>query len=428
MRMLLFALLCASPALGIIRRVPEEYANVQAAIDAAASGDEVVISPGSYAESVDLLGKEITLRGSAPEDDEVVMATVLSAAGAAHVLSLTRGEGPTLEGLTITGATEGGIYCANEAAPLIRRCLIRHNRAYRGAGLSCGTGAAPQIEDCVIAYNQADFQGGGLFFEQASVQLARTLLTHNRSGSGAALWCNEATLDATDLRVEHNDAEKRGGAFRCVATALTIARSHFALNRAGLNGGALRFSSSNALVIACTLDGNWAGEDGGGIYSYHAPRFLNCLLVNNSAGNRGGAVFASYGAELLFRNCTLVDNDAPEGAAVFSRREAQTTLIGSVLWDHGDTPFGGEPIAISYSDVQGGHEGDGNIDALPQFLDWQEFSHLPGPLSPCIDAGTGAEDSIDWENINPHYPNSAIPDMGAYGGAFGEQWLLLQLP
>lgn len=44
-------------------RVPQEYATIQAAVDAAASGDTVLVGPGTYVENVIIHGS-LTLRSS----------------------------------------------------------------------------------------------------------------------------------------------------------------------------------------------------------------------------------------------------------------------------------------------------------------------------------------------------------------------------
>jgi hypothetical protein len=88
-------------------------------------------------------------------------------------------------------------------------------------------------------------------------------------------------------------------------------------------------------------------------------------------------------------------------------------ITNCILW--GDTPdevyvFGGTP-GITYSDIQGGFSGEGNIDADPLFADPinDDFHLLVG--SPCIE--TGAPSSpVGSETL----PNVGIINMGAYGG------------
>ncbi|MBT8486771.1 MAG: hypothetical protein KJO43_14415, partial [Phycisphaerae bacterium] len=43
--------------------VPDDFPTIQAAIDAAVDGDQVLVSPGTYLEQIDLLGKAIRVEG-----------------------------------------------------------------------------------------------------------------------------------------------------------------------------------------------------------------------------------------------------------------------------------------------------------------------------------------------------------------------------
>jgi pectin methylesterase-like acyl-CoA thioesterase len=59
-------------------RVPEQYKTIQAAINAAGPGYEIVVSPGTYNENLDLTGKKnMTIRGTNPDDPLTILATVI---------------------------------------------------------------------------------------------------------------------------------------------------------------------------------------------------------------------------------------------------------------------------------------------------------------------------------------------------------------
>ena len=60
---LLISLVSASPGLAATIRVPSDYSTIQAAADAASSGDTVEIGPGVYAEQILIVGKSLTLAG-----------------------------------------------------------------------------------------------------------------------------------------------------------------------------------------------------------------------------------------------------------------------------------------------------------------------------------------------------------------------------
>ena len=50
--------------------VPGQYATIQEGIDAAMTGDTVLVSPGTFRENISFLGKAITVRGQDPADHQ----------------------------------------------------------------------------------------------------------------------------------------------------------------------------------------------------------------------------------------------------------------------------------------------------------------------------------------------------------------------
>jgi len=148
----------------------------------------------------------------------------------------------------------------------------------------------------------------------------------------------------------------------------------------------------------------------------------------------------TFRLELL--NCTLTGNSAGiEGGGVYiTSASSEPEIRNSILW--GDTP---DEIVIesgwirpdfTYSDIQNGSGqswfGTGCLDAPPRFTSIYGFRYFLNPSmnanrSPCIDAGTPAiEDFIydDFPGWPEGYPNGARSDMGAYGGAENYFWLL----
>ena len=107
-----------------------------------------------------------------------------------------------------------------------------------------------------------------------------------------------------------------------------------------------------------------------------------------------------------------------------------TKLTNSVVW--GNTLASvfimsdQEPVEVSFSDIEGGHEGVGNIDADPLFVGRFGWEYLLHPDSPCIDAGD--PDSHDHlYDTWPHWPerirNGPECDLGAYGGPRNWGWV-----
>jgi hypothetical protein len=120
------------------------------------------------------------------------------------------------------------------------------------------------------------------------------------------------------------------------------------------------------------------------------------MFSANSAHN-GGGIFLRNGATTV-SNCSFAGNTAPNGAAVANHVHSVAAIANSILWDGGDEvwEYSGSTLAVTYSDVQGGWPGDGNIDADPLFVDPNGPDDFPGTEdddlhlrieSPCTDAG-----------------------------------------
>ena len=81
--------------------VPAQYRTIQAAIDDAREGDEIIVSSGTYPETLSLK-KRIILTSSAPKDTTIVASTVIDAKKKGTAL-LIDGAHCVVRGFTITG-------------------------------------------------------------------------------------------------------------------------------------------------------------------------------------------------------------------------------------------------------------------------------------------------------------------------------------
>ena len=74
---------CPGPGDG---SVGDPYCSIQTAIDNALDGDEIVVAPGIYVESLNFLGKAITVASTDPIDPNVVATTIIDGTGAFDVV------------------------------------------------------------------------------------------------------------------------------------------------------------------------------------------------------------------------------------------------------------------------------------------------------------------------------------------------------
>jgi hypothetical protein len=92
-------------------------------------------------------------------------------------------------------------------------------------------------------------------------------------------------------------------------------------------------------------------------------------------------------------------------------------IDSSILFNNVEFQVNGA-TSVTYSDVQGGVTGTGNISGNPLFLD--SAYHLVEGVSPCIDVGN--PDASHDDGCLPPGLGQARNDMGAYGGPLGCNW------
>lgn len=222
----LFAILCC-PALAFSAtlHVPAQYPTIQDGIDAAATGDVVMVAPGDYKENLDYLGKAITVVSSNGPEVTTIRNTLLWAS----VIKFETKEGldSVIEGFTLTDGTGtdyyhlggllgGAILCLG-TSPTIRNNIIVDNSAYFGGGIECIQGASPHILSNIIMNNSIPFQsGGGIdIYDNSHPLIKGNIIAGNDAiiqGGGIALWegCQPYIVHNT---ICNNDAPEGGGMF-----------------------------------------------------------------------------------------------------------------------------------------------------------------------------------------------------------------------
>jgi len=127
------------------------------------------------------------------------------------------------------------------------------------------------------------------------------------------------------------------------------------------------------------------------------------ITGGNEAGpwpdNMGGGMY-NVGSSPTVTNCTFSGNSAPKGGGMCNSEGSTPTVTNCILWDNSSdqiyNKINSNPV-VTYSDVQGGYSGEGNIDTDPLFIDTD--LHL-NAQSPCVGAGNNnavPEDILDLD-------------------------------
>ncbi|MBZ0172499.1 MAG: right-handed parallel beta-helix repeat-containing protein, partial [Phycisphaerales bacterium] len=313
--------------------VPADQPTIQAGIDAAVNGDEVVVAPGTYNEIIDTLGKAITVRSSAG-----AAATTIDAAGVPDpgngtpVVRIDNAEGPNtvIEGFTITGGTGdsvlfgtgfGGGMFLHGASPTVRDCTIEDLTANIGAGVFTFEGT-PTFEGCVIRNNATavNGSGAGMYVFGGGLTMTTCSLSGNTADSGSGAIAIDATTSPVVITAttftDNTALGFSGGAIESNADGtLLIDRCVFRGNESQDQGGAIQVRSGEVSILnSAFIDNASPGTEffstGGALNIVSEPALVaNCLFAHNSADYRGGAIYA-FNEDTRIVNCTLAGNDA----------------------------------------------------------------------------------------------------------------------
>jgi hypothetical protein len=368
--------------------VPADFPSIQAAIDYAADGDTVLVGPGTYVENIDFLGKLITVRST---DGRGV--TTIDGGGGGSVVSFRTGETgeSVLEGFTITNGDAfggGGIYVYG-ASPAIVDCAVDGNTAELGGGMYVAWESFPAITDCSISNNAASDKGGGMYITRAHPVVTDTLIANNAAvrGGGACIHTNAVPY---------------------------FVRSTITGNEALMDGGGLH---TCWLGVAYLLDSDVRGnvaQNGGGVAvgQQGIVRAENTVVAANGALTGGGLSLYGSDSEGELTNCTVSGNGGA-GGGLYAVPASFTMLLNTIVFGNQMVPVVEGTADISYSDVEGGAPGTGNMDGAPAFVNAAAGDYRLTDTSPCIDAGT-ALFAPEWDRDGYPRPMGEGHDMGAH--------------
>jgi predicted outer membrane repeat protein len=381
------------------------YDTIQLAINIAAAGDTVAVSPGTYTglenRNIDPSGKSLVIRGTGATPDEVI----LHGEDSYRLFHVHNGETADcrIENLSIRAGRQidlaGGILI-EDASPTFADCLI-DSCSLEGlspSGAAVWATGSPSFEHCTFRDNVSDGEGAAIYFEGSTLTLLNTHFENNEAGErGGAISMKAGILNSGDAYFTGNQAGLAGGAVSSSNAQLNMLRSHFSENivdaASNQGGGAVALTTSGGMYLENSLFEANSAPLGGGIYlGAGESTILHMTSWNNMASMDGGAL------AMLGGTCTLAN---------------------SVLWENQGNTY---PEILAFSGmtvhdciVDGGYAGTNIYDLDPLFGDAEGGDFMPDGDGPCIAMGSEIYPVIEDIDCLPRpNPSDTPPDLGAW--------------
>ncbi len=381
-------LIVSSSLTAAVIHVPTDQPTIQAGIDAAVSGDTVLVADGLYIgpgnRDIIFGNKEITVRSEHGPETCVIDCQGSETEQRRGVLFQPGvGRNSVLQGFTIRGGDMGnygdggGIDCDGQASPTILDNIITGNRAYFGAGINIDSGSPLIVGNWIrinLAMNYAGSQGvGGGICCGGSPEIVGNVISGNVAGNmGGGICCfgnddiqlvnNLIVWNRVDLLYGTNLAAN-GGGIGCLGCTVTVTNCTIAMNR--------------------VIDGTYESGYGGGLC--HGPPMWKPQFQHTT---------------VTVANSIIYGNMADFGDQCHV----------------GHSMTGPCTLSLSYSDVEGGEAavsnmngilewGTGMIEVDPVFASgltgaWFLAQTEAGQLldSPCLDAGNALASLVCYDD------------------------------
>jgi hypothetical protein len=322
------------------------YTDLQDALGAAQSGDEIWVATGVYKPTDDptdrlatfKLKNEVEIYGgfagtetARDERDWRTNVTVLSgdlgSSNSYNVVTATfTNRSALLDGFTITGGS----------------AFVATTRHSAGGGMY-NDGASPTLGNVIFSNNHAVDSGGGMFTRDGNPKLTNVTFSGNRAVVGGGMFTLNGNPELTNVT--------------------------FSGNRAGRRGGGMFTRDGNPKLTNVTFSNNLAENDGGGMWSNSSQvEIHNTIFWNNrdasGTGTAAASIFNDSGASPTIRY-SLVQGCNPEGV--------WNTACGT---DGGGNLADADPLFVEAPDPENAPTTDGNVRLLAR--------------SPAVDAGNNA--------------------------------------
>jgi len=318
---------------------------------------------------------------------------------------------------------------------------------YRQPPFTNWWGASTNIQSALDAAVEGEtiWVGAGTYVGSNNVNLdfkGKNLILKSTDGASATI------IDIQNVDESRGIYFHSGETTNAVVDGFTIKNGHITYN--GQGGSGIYCDGSSPTIRNCILTSNWTHRDGAGICVYNpcSPRIEKCIFTSNASQWGGGGLAAvwpnaavtvvgclfagnqDYWGAMKFQSsctgtvysCTVVSNSAswPGGCGGISCDTGSVVrVVDSIVY--GNTGSDTNQISkivnvqVTYSCVQSGFSGIGNITTSPSFVTGYRLS----TVSPCINKGTNMAWMVGKSDLDGTLRiSNGTTDMGAYEYGF----------
>ena len=364
-RLLVCFLFMVSTIFATTRHVPGVYSTIQAGLNGAYSGDDVLVQPGTYVEHIVWPSRNgITLISAGDSSN-----TVIDGNNSGRCLTMTYDGIDTatvIDGFKFINGYSvdhgGGIYISGAGVKiinsLITNCVDGSGSTDYGGGLYC-IDANPVLRNVKVANNS----GNGLYFRSSNPKI-QNIIVENNSGagihfllglpgqligfeiygnSGTGIYCYMASPQISNGAIYQN---ARGIALERAYSSIVNDVDIYQNETTG-HGGGIYISYCSPIINNCVIKNNIAGSYGGGIYTHDSDVKISYTQIYGNSSNSGGGLYSGYSSDEVLNHVTITNNSATtwgsSGIHVYS--PGVPTLINSIKYNNS----GSGNINYSYS-------------------------------------------------------------------------------
>jgi hypothetical protein len=293
-------------------KVPSAYSTIQAGLNAASSGDTVLVAAGTYAENIiwpDVNGIKL-----------------ISAGDSSNAI---------IDG----GGTSSVIYMNPSSATIDTTTLIQGFTIMNGGSVYYGGGfyinnASPKIMDLTVSYNVTNNGGGGgIYISNSNLVLKNVIISNNIADGGTS----------------HDNSYGRGGGILIeVGSIPSLNNVTISGNTANFGGGIYQVDDSpfanlkNVMIKNNVVSTSYCFGKGGGIYMSSKIYMENVSVINNSAcGEGGGIQWWPSGADTLSNVIISGNSTTGDGGGIRTYGTSNSTITNVQLINNTSSSAGG---------------------------------------------------------------------------------------